>query len=338
MRALGRLLRHSPALTKWRSPRTVEPRGRASYAASEVIHRRATLLLLLACGAACTRVSDRSRFEAVSDELEILASAPRPGALGVDPDARVDLCMSGRIDPRSVTEIDATITSGNSVVDSELAVQLLPWLEPGTDLPPVDTDNPWCSGSVLSIQPRISLAAGAQYRLRLRPSPVGWEGESLSTEGELWATADDGSDPRYILEFTIDPDPFTEPPLPGEEEEPPPPPLTLTDLFSPGGPFDPERALCSCHRDSESLAFERLDMTEPALAYADLLGSAQLRDTGFPMVAPRDPSQSFLLQKLLHEEDEALLGVLGDPMPPDEPLAYLDLLRIVQWISDGAEL
>ncbi|MEM7151935.1 MAG: hypothetical protein AAF799_03790 [Myxococcota bacterium] len=302
-----------------------------------MIHGRATLMLLLVWGAACTRVSDRSRFEAVSDELEILASAPRPGALGVDPEVRVDLCLSGRIDPRSVTEIDATITSGSSVTDTELSVQLLPWLEPGTDLPPEDTSTPWCNGSVLSIAPKITLAAGAQYRLRLRPSPVGWEGETLSTEGPLWTTADDGSDPRYILEFTIDSDPFTEPPLPGEEEDPPTPALTLTNLFAPGGPFDPERALCSCHLDSESLAFERLDLTDPTVAYADLLGSAELRDTGFPMVAPRDPSQSFLLQKLMHEDDDALLGVLGDPMPPDDPLAYLDLLRIVQWISDGAE-
>jgi len=298
------------------------------------VTRWAAALVVLAIAPACTRVSDRSRFEGPEETLEILASAPRPGALGVDPTIRVDLCLSGRIDPRSVDEVDATISSGNSVMDAELSVQLVPWLEPGLDEPPVDTREPWCSGSVLSVKPSIPLPSGALVRLRMRPSAVGWEGESLSTEGPLWLAINEGDEPRYLLEFTTDPEPYVPPQPP--DEPPPPPLLTLTDLFSSGGPFDPARDKCSCHRDPDHLALARLDLRDPTLAYSGLLDSAEIRDTGFPMIAPRDPSQSFLIQKLLREDGEALHGILGDPMPPEAPLSYRDLLWIVRWIEDGA--
>lgn len=297
----------------------------------------AVAVAVLAALAGCTRVSDLSRFESTDETLEILVSGPRSGELGVDPQVRIDLCLSGRVDPRSLDEVDATISSGNSVVDSELSLQLVPWLAPSEARPPDDDRAPWCGGSVLSIAPKAPLLAGARYRLRLRPSAVGWSGESLSTEGPLWVTAAGDDDPRYVLEFVVDPEP--EVPLPGDPEpEEPAPAITLLDLFAEGGPLDPSRETCSCHRDPDHLALERLDLRDPNAAYADLLGSARPRDTGFAMVAPRDPSQSFLLHKLLRDADGgALHGVLGDPMPPDEPLAYADLLAIVAWIADGAE-
>jgi hypothetical protein len=287
----------------------------------------------------CTRVSDRSRFEGADETLEILASGPRPGELGVDPNVRVDLCLSGRVDPRSLEEVDATVSSGAAVIDSELAVQLVPWLAPGRDEPPDDRTAPWCGGSVLSIAPKAPLSAGARFRLRLQPSAVGWAGEALSTDGPLWVPAQDPAEaPTYVFEFTVDDDP--QPPSPGEPGEPdePAPPITLRDLFAPGGPLDPERDTCGCHRDPDDLALARLDLRGPNAAYAGLLGSARPRDTGFAMVAPRDPSQSFLVHKLLrHDDGGALYGVLGEPMPPDEPLPYEDLLVILQWIVDGAE-
>jgi len=290
----------------------------------------ATALLV----AGCTRVSDRSRFEGPEATLEILASAPRPGALGVSPAIRVDLCMSGRIDPRSLDEVDATVSSGGTVLDSQLSVQLVPSTAPGTDDPPEDLEAPWCEGSVLSIQPRAELQAGTQYRLRMQPNAVGWAGESLETEGPLWVTGDDGV-PRYVLEFTIDPDPPGEPQMPQPEREP----VTLRSLFESGAPFDPARDTCSCHRDPEHLAFERLDLREPTAAFEDLLESSRLRDTGFPMISARDASRSFLVHKLLRtDDDEALHGVLGDPMPPADAIPYEDLLSIIQWIEDGAEL
>ena len=319
----------------------MEGRGCWGYAPPEVLDpvatRCAAALMALVTVPGCTRVTDRSRFEGPSEELEILATTPQPGETGVDPGIRIDLCMSGRIDPRSLDEVDATLSSGNAVMDSELSVQLVPWLEPGKDEPPLDTRGPWCDGSILSIQPQAELTPGAQFRLRMRPSAVGWAGESLSTEGPQWLTSEGADEPRYVLELTVDPTPSEEPPpLPGEGDPPPPAP-TLRDLFEAGGPFDPARAQCSCHLDPDDPASELLDLSEPTRAYHDLLGSARLRDTGFPMVAPRDSSQSFLLHKLLREDDgDALFGVLGDPMPPEAPLPYADQLVIIQWIESGA--
>ncbi|MCX4245394.1 hypothetical protein [Paraliomyxa miuraensis] len=286
----------------------------------------------------CTRVSDRSRFEGPQEQLEILLSAPAPGERGVDPEIRIDLCLSGRIDPRSLDEIDATVSSGGAITDSEFSVQLVPWLSPGEDRPPDDRRAPWCGGSVLSIEPKASLLPGAQFRLRLFPSAVGWAGEELSTDGPQWVTDEGADEPRYVVEFTVDPTPSLEP----FPEDDPTPPVTLRDLFTDGRVFDPSTDTCRCHRDPDDLALARLDLRDPAVATVGLLGSAQPRDTGFAMVAPRDPSQSFLVQKLLRDDHEqgqgeALYGVLGDPMPPDEPLRYADLLPILQWIADGAE-
>jgi hypothetical protein len=283
--------------------------------------------------AGCTRVSDRSRFEGAEQTLEILASGPRPGEMGVDPEVRIDLCLSGRVDPRSLDEEDARVSSGGAVIDSELSLQLVPWLAPGEDRPPDDTQAPWCGGSVLSIAPRAGLFAGALHRLQLEPHAVGWAGEPLSTDGEGWVRSEGDDEPHYVLEFTVDPAPRPEP-LPEEPTRT----TTLRDLFAEGGPLDPARDTCRCHRDPDALALTRLDLRDPASAYAGLVGSSRPRDTGFAMVAPRSPSESFLVHKLLRDDDGgALYGVLGEPMPPDEPLAYADLLAIVQWIVDGAQ-
>lgn len=277
-------------------------------------------------------MSDVPRLQGSGEVLEILTSGPRPGEIDVDPGVRVDLCMSGRVDPRSIDDVDATVSSGASIVDSELSVQLVPWREPSKDEPPKDVRAPWCSGSVLSVAPKSPLLAGATYRVRLRPSAVGWAGEPLATDGPQWVQTPD-DDPRYVLEFTVDPDPWVDP-RPDEPE----PAVTLHDLFAAGGPLDPARDTCRCHRDPDDLALARLDLRTPTAAYADLLGSARARDTGFAMVAPRRPSESFLVHKLLRDADGgALYGVLADPMPPDEPLAYADLLAIMQWIADGAQ-
>lgn len=284
--------------------------------------------------AGCTRASDRARFEGPEPPLEILTTAPPADAVDVAPTVRIDLCMSGRIDPRSLDEVDANISSGGALTDTELSIQLVPWMAPGVEQPPEDRVTPWCEGSVLSVQPRAPLREGARHRLRLLPSALGWAGESLATDGPGWVQEPQG-DPRYTLEFTVDADP------PGERpgSEPEPQPRTLHDLFEPDGPFDPARPLCSCHRDPEDLALARLDLREPTSAFEDLLGTARPRDTGFAMVAPRDPSQSFLVQKLLRDDDgSALHGVLGAPMPPEEPIPYEDLLAIIAWIEDGASL
>ena len=62
-----------------------------------------------------------------------------------------------------------------------------------------------------------------------------------------------------------------------------------------------------------------------------------LMATGFPMVAPRRPAESYLVQTLLRDPDgTALYGVLGEPMPPEEPLAHPEMVAIVRWIEAGA--
>ena len=59
--------------------------------------------------------------------------------------------------------------------------------------------------------------------------------------------------------------------------------------------------------------------------------------TGFPMVSPRRPAESYLVQVLLRDDaGEALHGVRGGPMPPDAPLAHADMTLIVRWIEGGA--
>lgn len=277
----------------------------------------------------CTRVSDRERFEAPADDLRIETSIPAAGAGDVLPDARIDLCLSARVDPRSPDETDATVSSGQTLVDSELDVQLVPWQAPGAPTPDVDAQVPWCEGSVISVAPRALLTPGVRYRLRLRPTIFAWDGSGLDVDAPGWVEHDDGTS-DYFLEFTVGSDPPAPDPAP-------PPPITMSDLFAPGGPLDPAVGRCSCHTDPEDLAFERLDLRSPELAYAELLGDARLRDNGFPMVSAREPSASFLVHKLVRDVDgEPLHGLLGDAMPPGEPLPYPELRMILQWIADGA--
>jgi len=171
------------------------------------------------------------------------------------------------------------------------------------------------------------LARDVVWRVSVRPTARGWAGEILDTDTEGWTTPEEGS-PRFILEFEVAGDAPTEPTLPAP---------TLKDLFAAGEIFDPARTTCSCHRDPEDLAHARLDLTSPQAAYAGLVLDGKARETGFPMVSQQRPSDSFLFQKLLRDHDGApMQGILGDPMPPDAPLPYPDLLAIAHWIEAGA--
>ena len=151
-----------------------------------------------------------------------------------------------------------------------------------------------------------------------------------SVLAELMVEEDGGN--LFLLEFTVAEDP---PPAGGDppEEEP----STLADLFATGGPFDPERGLCSCHADGDDTAHALLDLSTPEAAFEDLVLPPRLRDTGFAMVTPRTPSESFLLHKLLRDPDgSAIHGVLGDAMPKGAPIPYADYVAIARWIEDGA--
>ena len=281
----------------------------------------------------CTRVSDEERFEPIAEVIAIVQTVPEAGAIEVERTVQIDLCWSGLVDPRSVGDIDALITSGEQFVDTELAVQLWPWRPPANAAGSNPPEAPWCSGSVLSVTPKAELTAGVQYRLRLEDDIVGWAGEAVDTDREGWID-DDAGGSLFFLEFTVVDDPV--PPPGGEPPEGEP--VLLSDLFAAGGPFDPARGLCSCHAGGDELAQGLLDLSTPEAAFEDLVLPPRVRDTGFAMLTPRIPSESFLLHKLLRDPDgTAIHGVLGEPMPKDgDPLPYADYVALARWIEDGA--
>ena len=296
------------------------------------ISRRSLISLAIAgiALAGCTRVSDVERFPVVSDRLTIARTVPEPGALTAL-DAQIDFCFSGHVDPRALDDFDASLSSGLVVFDTQLELQLFAWRPPGTARGA--TSEAWCPGSVLSLTPTVPLRPGALHRVRLQPSAVGWGGEQLDITTPGWVDGEDG--PAYLLEFTVDPE--AAPDEGDSEGEPPAPAPTLRDLFAPGEVFAPDNPACSCHREGDELARERLDLRDPDAAFADLVLPTRLMATGFPMVAPRRPSESYLIQTLLRDPDgSALYGVLGEPMPPDEPLAHADMVALVRWIEGGA--
>ena len=306
---------------------------------------------MLALLASCTRVSDTERFAPDDETLVIVRTVPEAGARDVAPDAAIDLGFSHTVDPRSIAPTDATMSSGETPIDSEASLQLLPWTAPsGVDVA-ADATAPWCSGSVLSVRPKAPLFAGLHYRLRLVPRASGWNGEILDTAQPGWTP--EGTRMRYYLEFTVDPAPDPERPDDGTGDtgdtdtgdtdtddggdDAPQDGPRLADLFAPGQIFDPERPTCSCHRDPDDLALRRVDLRDASRAYAALVLDVRPRETGFALVAPRRPSESFLVQKLVRDHDGAPLeGILGDAMPPEGDLPYADYVMIARWIAAGA--
>jgi hypothetical protein len=285
--------------------------------------RRSAWLVGIAL-AACTRVSDTQRFPPVSERLRIDRTIPERDA-AIAEDGQVDICFSGYVDPLALDDFDASLSSGNVLFDTQIELQLFAWRPPGS--PTGASDAAWCPGSVLSIRPRVPLKPGALHRVRLQPSAVGWAGEQLDVSTPGWFADEDG--PAFLLEFEVEP---------ADDEPPPPdpPPPTLEDLFAPGQVFAADHPACDCHREP-GLARDRLDLSSPASAFAALVLPNTLMSTGFPMVTPRRPSESYLVQTLLRDADgEALHGVRGEPMPPDAPLPHAEMLALVRWIEGGA--
>lgn len=283
----------------------------------------------------CTRVGDEQRFEPNPRTVEILTSVPSAGAADVSVRPQLDLCWSDLLDPRSLGDLDAIMSSGSANFDTDLEFQLRPWRGPDDAEVSPESLDAWCAGSVLSVTPKDALVPGVQYRLRLQPTAVGWAGEMIDVETEGWIEEPDGGS-VFSLEFTTTttPPPLEPKPDPGTE----PAPITLSSLFEPGQIFDPERAQCSCHRDDDNEAKILLDLSSPVAAFEDLVAAPGVRDTGFVMVTPRRPSESFLLHKLLRDADgDALFGVRGDAMPPTgQPVPYLDYVALAEWIESGA--
>lgn len=299
------------------------------------------LILVLGEIPGCTRVSDDRRFPSTDEQLQILETVPAQGAVEVSPSTHIDICFSGRVDPRPTDDFDATVRSGRVTFDTQLELQLLPWRGPGGIELADDATAPWCAGSVLSIKPLGDLRGGLLYRALLRPVVVGWEGESLDTSTPGWQELDEEG-LRFILELTVTDEEGTGTGTQGEEGSEEAEAPRLSTLFEPGAILDPSLDICGCHVPNGPRALDvahtRLDLSTPASAHEDLLESSRLRDTGFPMITARSASESFLVHKLLRDDEASIHGVLGDPMPPDDALEYQELVAIMRWIQDGAAL
>ena len=285
--------------------------------------------LLLFAG--CTRISDRQRFAPNPETIEVTETVPEGGA-EAPPDVSVRLCWSDLLDPAALTDVDAVMGSGSLLTDAALAFELRPWTSPEGEPLDASAESPWCSGSVVTVTPEESLQPGVRYRMRLADEAVGWEGERPDVESMGWVVEDDGS-ANFFVEFEI----VEETTPPSVDPEEPLEPITMESLFATGGVFDPERAMCSCHLDDEDDANVMLDLRTADAAYEDLLFESRLRDTGYPMVTPRRPSESFLLHKVLRDDGEPLPGVHGNAMPlGDMELPYGDYVMLARWIEDGA--
>ena len=87
----------------------------------------------------------------------------------------------------------------------------------------------------------------------------------------------------------------------------------------------------------DTVAIDLLDLRSPGRAFSDLVNDTSLQSTGFPMVSPRSPAESYLLHVLLRNPDgSGLAGIRGESMPPDGELAYTDLVAVARWIEGGA--
>jgi hypothetical protein len=313
---------------------------------------------------ACGWPSAQERFPAPTEALRIVQTVPASGAQDVAPEATVDVCFSRPVDPRTLDDFDAVIRSGNLLFDTQAQLQLVPWRGPAGADP---GNSPWCPGSVVTVTPKGLLQRGVLYRLYMKPSARGWGGEVLQTEGDGWTLNDDG-DPRFVVEFQIAPDAAdsgagttgsgtggTEGPsgtsgtagTTGPGDPPWPAEVRLADLFEAGRVFDPDGSICSCHTPSGlekyAVGYERLDLSSPESAHADLVQVSGVRETGFPMIAPHNPSESYLLHKVLRDPDKddgsPLHGVIGDAMPLGTvPLPYPMFVDLALWIEAGAEL
>lgn len=282
-------------------------------------------------GAGCGEPREHPRFEGEIGALEIVETIPAPGSSEADPATRIDLCLSAEVDPRALDDFDATLHSADLTFDSHQEVQLFSWRAPGSRSE-LATER-WCPGSVLSLTPAGPLQPGLTYRVQLRPALLGWAGESLDTDQDGWVTTLAG-DLRWFVEFRVAGSPAD--PEPEQVPELPPGP-SLTALFEPGEIFDPERAACGCHQREDELARARLDLSNPEIAWSELVLRTGFEATGFPMITPRRPAESYLIHKLLRTEaGDALHALHGEPMPPDDPLPHADLVRVAHWIADGA--
>lgn len=120
------------------------------------------------------------------------------------------------------------------------------------------------------------------------------------------------------------------PPAPGGSTPPPPP---ATGSFGPNfseiqaAVFTPDCATSGCHAGGSPAAALNL---EAANSYMALVSVASTQDGNILRVAPGNPAQSYLIQKI---EGTA---ASGQRMPPSGALDQADIDTIRQWVTDGA--
>ena len=113
----------------------------------------------------------------------------------------------------------------------------------------------------------------------------------------------------------------------------PPPPSPSGGGFGPNfseiqaSVFTPSCATVGCHSGAGASAGLSLDA---ANSYAELIGIASSQDAAILRVAPNNPNNSYLIQKM---EDTAATGGV---MPPGGALPQADINVIRQWIVNGA--
>src|SRR5688572_25237501 len=130
-------------------------------------------------GLACAVASDdEDRFDQGLSKLRVTATVPTSDADDVDPRTSIDLCWSGRLDPRRLIDTSALLSSGRARFDSELELQLFPWRDPQPS-GPAERNAAWCAGSVVSVTPSADLREGIRYRVILTTPPRGWNGEDI---------------------------------------------------------------------------------------------------------------------------------------------------------------
>jgi hypothetical protein len=114
------------------------------------------------------------------------------------------------------------------------------------------------------------------------------------------------------------------------EPPPPPPPASFGPNFSEiqDEVFTPTCALSGCHTGAAAQEGLRLD---EANSYGMLVDVASSQVPSILRVAPGDPDNSYLIQKL---EGTASVGVQMPEGGAPLPQASIDVIR--QWISDGA--
>ncbi len=306
-------------------------RSEFAFCAGRRRSRWVACMALTSFAAACTELSGIDSTMRHDGTIEVVETIPANGDVDVAPDGTFFYCFSKYLDPASSDHFDVTLRSGTVFFDIDLELQLFSWADIGSE-------QPWCPGSVLAVRPRTELTRGVLYRLRLKPDLVGWAGEPLSTDTNGWLYDWQG-DLRHYVEFTIDT--AVEPDI-GEtgntDETTESSGPTLRDLFAQGEIFDPTRERCNCHQVEGSPATDGLDMRSPESAYADLVLTTAIHSTGYPMVSPRRPSESYLIHKLLRSDNQALHAVEGDPMPPVKALSSTELATIAAWVNADALL